>query len=132
MLVIGHQDEGVQPPRARFDGPAEPVKPPLTIKAIAHDHPAFVGWRHHVVKRTAKFDSQRSCHGRDGIPSASIHQPLLTTAGLTPDVSSELLLFPFVVYLLEAAKPLGAFCSVLGIGVMGKLSHHLLVEFDRV
>ena len=52
----------MQPPTVGCHRALQPIQPPLTVRVVADDGAAFVASRHHVVKSTRQFDSQRSCH----------------------------------------------------------------------
>ncbi len=88
MVMIGHQDEGVQAPAVVLHRASEPLQPLLAVAIIAHDRSAFIAARHDMVEGTRELDAKRSCHGPNVTGMGSRWQALITNQALTPSFLS--------------------------------------------
>ncbi len=96
VLVIAHQDEGVQPPAVDLDGAPQPRDPLVTVGVIADNGPPLVTAGDDVVEGTSELDAKWSRHARKpttpGNPPTSpnpaltpkTQRPLIPNPGLTP------------------------------------------------
>jgi len=64
MLVVGHQDKGMQAPAVLIHGPRKPVEPLFAIPIVPDDIGAGIAPRHDMGDRTGVFDPKRPRHPR--------------------------------------------------------------------